>query len=174
MRKRICCVYTRRLSCCSRLVPRSETTRCYKRILLRLWFWWNQNRSEVLISSDFHQNVSIDSFAEFLDTDEGILLGRNTEELADLVILVITVRHKRDFIWYFDKLAGILPLAIGLLASFSVFMSIKMNSSCCKFLSAILSVISSILYFIVMGISIAMLVVIFSPAVRGMLDETLR
>jgi hypothetical protein len=49
-----------------------------------------------------------------------------------------------------------------------------MNSSCCKCLSALLSVISSILYFIVMGVSIAMLVVIFNPTVRGMLDETLR
>lgn len=105
-------------------------------------------------------DLSIDSLAEFLDTDEGILLGRNTEELADLMILVIT-------------LVGIIPLAIGLLASFSVFMSIKMNSSGCKCFSAFLSVIASILYFIVMGISIAMLVLIFSPAVRGMLDDTL-
>jgi len=105
-------------------------------------------------------DLSIDSLAEFLDTDGGILLGRNTEELADLMILVIT-------------LVGIIPLAIGLLASFSVFMSIKMNSSCCKCLSALLTVISSILYFIVMGISIAMLVLIFDPTVRGMLDDSL-
>jgi len=53
-----------------------------------------------LISTDFHreQNVSIDSLAEFLDTDEGILLGRNTEDLADLMILVITVGHESYFI----------------------------------------------------------------------------
>ncbi|CAG5114111.1 Oidioi.mRNA.OKI2018_I69.chr2.g8181.t1.cds [Oikopleura dioica] len=104
--------------------------------------------------------LSVDSLADLLDTQQGLFLGRNVEELTDLLILIVT-------------LVGIVPLAMGLLASFSVFMSLKMNSSCCKCLTAMLSVLSAILYFIVMGVSIAMLVVIFNPAVRGLLDDSL-